>query len=181
MFEEKAISSQRIFEGRAFNVRVDKIINVNGAETCRDIVEHADCVAVVPVAANGDIFLVRQFRIAVGQNLLEIPAGGIEKGEDPENAVIRELQEEIGYRPGEVTKIGGVYSSPGFCTEYLHLYWAAQLQPSRLEAEDTAAIEVVRVKHDQILPLIQAGQIVDSKSVAGLLLYFWQTAPLKVN
>ncbi len=87
MVEEKTISSRYVFKGRAFNVRVDTVINAEGHETTREIVEHAECIAVVPVDANGDILLVRQYRKAIEKELLEIPAGGIEPGEDPDTAV----------------------------------------------------------------------------------------------
>jgi ADP-ribose pyrophosphatase len=171
LFEEKAIFSQPIFQGRAFNVRVDTIVNVNGEKTTREIVEHADCVAVVPVDANGDIWLVKQHRIAVGKFLLEIPAGGIENGESPAEAVKRELQEEIGFLPGKVIRLTGIYSSPGFSTEFLYVFLASDLQPSRLKAEDTDAIETVCLKPAQIVEMIHAGEICDSKTIAGLLLY----------
>jgi ADP-ribose pyrophosphatase len=175
MFEEKTISSQPVFQGRAFNVRVDKVINANGQETDRDIVEHAECIAVVAVDDSGEILLVKQYRKAIEKDLLEIPAGGIEPGEDPEIAVKRELQEEIGFLPGKVKKLAGFYSSPGFCTEYLHLYLATELKLSQLLAEDTAAIEIVRIQPSQIMSLIESGQIKDAKSVAGLLLYLART------
>jgi ADP-ribose pyrophosphatase len=171
LFEEKAVSSQPIFSGRAFNVRVDTIINASGEKTTREIVEHAACIAAVPVDANGDIWLVKQHRIAVGKFMLEIPAGFIEPGEDPVEAVKRELQEEIGFLPRKITKLTGIYSSPGFCTEFLYIYLASDLQPSRLTAEDTAAIEAIRIKPAQIMNLIHSGEICDSKTVAGLLLY----------
>jgi ADP-ribose pyrophosphatase len=176
--EEKTITSRRIFEGRAFNVRVDTVITVDGRESTREIVEHAACIAVVARDANGDILLVRQFRKALEKELLEIPAGGIDPGEDPETAVKRELQEEIGYLPGRVVRLGGYYSSPGFCTEYLYLFLATDLQPSRLYAEDTPGIATVRVKPRQIRRMIREGQICDSKSVAGLLYYLdWRPTP----
>jgi ADP-ribose pyrophosphatase len=171
MFEEKTVSSRKIFAGRAFNVRVDTVTTADGGQSTREIVEHAACIAAVPQDTNGDILLVRQYRKAPERELLEIPAGGIDPGEDPEAAVKRELQEEIGYLPGSVARLGGYYSSPGFCTEYLYLYLATGLKPSRLYAEDTPGIEVVRVKPRQVLKMIRSGEICDSKSVAGLL-YF---------
>jgi ADP-ribose pyrophosphatase len=171
LFEEKTISSRYIFKGRALNLRVDTIINADGHETTREIIEHTECVAVVPVDANGDILLVRQYRKALEKELLEIPAGGIDPGEDPPTAVKRELQEEIGFIPGKVEKMGGYYSSPGFCNEYLHLYLATDLKASRLYAEDTPGIVTVRIKPRQIKRLISSGEICDSKSVAGLLYY----------
>ncbi len=179
MAEEKTISSRSIFKGRAFGVRIDTVINASGEETTREIVEHAECIAVVPVDANGDILLVRQFRKAVEKELLEIPAGGIDPGEDPPTAVKRELQEEIGHLPGKIERLGGYYSSPGFCTEYLYLYLASDLKPSQLYAEDTAGIQTVRVKPSQIRRMIQNGEICDSKSIAGLLYYLEYCKKLK--
>ena len=171
MAEEKTISSRCIFNGRAINLRVDTVVNADGQETTREIVEHSECIAVVPVDANGDILLVRQFRKPIEKDLLEIPAGGIEPGEDPAAAVKRELQEEIGYLPGKVVRLAGLYSSPGFCTELLYLYLATDLKSSQLYAEDTAGIEIVRIKPGQINGLIRSGELCDSKSIAGLLYY----------
>jgi ADP-ribose pyrophosphatase len=169
--EEKTISSRLVFEGRAFNVRVHDVINAGGDRTTREIVEHPECIAAIPVDNNGDIWLVKQFRKAVEKELLEIPAGGIDPGEDPDSAVRRELQEEIGCLPDRIQKLTGFYSSPGFCTEYLYLYVAADLIPGRLIAEDTAGIEVVRIKPAEIKSLIASGTICDAKSIAGLLYY----------
>jgi len=115
--------------------------------------------------------LVSQFRQAVGKELLEIPAGGIEPGEDPETAVRRELQEETGYLPRKMKRLGGFYSSPGYCTEYLYLYLATDLAPSQLYAEDTEEIKLVPTPIKEISHLISSGQICDSKSIAGLLTF----------
>ena len=171
MVEEKTISSRYVLKGRALNLRIDTVINADGQETTREIIEHPECIAVIPVDDNGDILLVRQYRKAIEKELLEIPAGGIDPGEDPETAVKRELQEEIGHLPDRVKRLIGYYSSPGFCTEYLYLYLATGLKPSRLIAEDTAGIVTVRIKPRQIRRLIRTGEICDSKSVAGLLYY----------
>jgi ADP-ribose pyrophosphatase len=169
MYEEKTVNSRPIFSGRAFKVRVDTIREPDGRETTREIVEHADCVCVVPVDEQGRIILVRQYRKAVERPLLEIPAGGIEKGESPEEAARRELQEEIGCWPAELEKLGGFYSSPGFCTEYLHLFKAGQLSDRRLVAEDTAGIDIVKIEPAQVMDLIASGELQDAKSIAGIL------------
>lgn len=166
---ERTLSSQQIYRGRAVKLRVDTVEKPNGKKTTREIVEHADCVAVVVLDEKNDVVMVRQFREAVGKTLLEIPAGGIDPGEEPVDSVRRELQEEIGLLPGKIERIGGFYSTPGYCTEYLHLYLATDLKPSRLEAEDTESIEVVRVPLAQIPVLIASGEICDAKSIAGLL------------
>jgi len=143
----------------------------DGRETTREIVEHSDCVAIVAVDADGNVLLVNQFRKPVEKELLEIPAGGIDPGETPETTVCRELREETGYLPRRVEKLGGFYSAPGYCSEYLYLYLATDLIPSQLYAEDTENIRLVRMPITQIPGLITSGSICDSKSIAGLLTY----------
>ncbi len=99
MTSERTLDSRYAYKGRAVNLRVDTIVKPDGSTTTREIVEHADCVAIVPVDAQGRVLLVRQFRKPVERELLEIPAGGIDDGEDPTEAVRRELQEEAGFYP----------------------------------------------------------------------------------
>ncbi len=171
MTEGKTLSSQLIYEGRAVKLRVDTVQTADGRETTREIVEHADCVVVIAVDDDHNVLLVKQFRKPIERRLLEIPAGGIDSGEDAEAAVHREMQEETGYLPKRVESLGGFYSAPGYCSEYLYLYLATDLVPSRLFAEDTEGIEVVRVPVNQILNLITSGSICDAKSIAGLLTY----------
>lgn len=166
---ERTISSEQIFNGRAIKVRVETIKKPNGKKTIREIVEHVDCVAVVVLDEKDNVVMVRQFREAAGETLLEIPAGGIDPGEEPSDAVRRELQEEIGFLPLKIDKIGGFYSTPGYCTEYLYLYLARDLKPGHLVAEDTESIEVVKVPLSKIPELIISGEIRDAKSIAGLL------------
>jgi len=161
---EKTLSSQLIYDGHAVRLRVDAVRMPSGRETTREIVEHRDCVAVVAIDGDSNVLLVNQFRKAVGKELLEIPAGGIDPGEDPVTAVRREMQEETGYLPQKLERLGGFYSTPGYCTEYLYLYLATDLTPSQLYAEDTAPIS-------QIPSLITSGKICDAKSIAGLLTY----------
>ncbi|MFC2060255.1 NUDIX hydrolase [Chloroflexota bacterium] len=169
--EEKTLSRQIIYDGRAVKLRVDTVSLPGGRETTREIIEHDACIAIIAIDADDNIMLVNQFRKPVEKRLLEIPAGGIDPGEEPVTAVRRELQEEIGYRPGKVESLGGFYSSPGYCTEYLYLYLATELTPSQLYAEDTESIEVVRVPIAQIPGYITAGSICDAKSIAGLLTF----------
>ena len=111
----------------------------------------------------------------MGKYLLEIPAGGIEPGEEPVDCVRRELQEEIGYLPKKIERLGGFYSIPGYGTEYLHCYLATDLVPSRLVAEDTDEIEVVKVPLNKIPQLIASGEICDAKSIAALLTFLFVT------
>ncbi len=167
---EKTLSSQLIYDGRALKLRVDTVQMPSGKETTREVVEHDNCVAIIAIA-DDNVLLVKQFRQAVGKELLEIPAGGIESGEDPVATVRRELQEETGYLPRKVERLGGFYSTPGYCTEYLYLYLATDLIPSQLYAEDTESIKLDKVPISQISSLITSGSICDAKSIAGLLTF----------
>ena len=171
MIEEKTLSSRLIYNGRAVKLRIDTVKMPSGRETTREIVEHADCVAIIAIDADDNILLVNQFRKSVEKALLEIPAGGIEPGEDPATTVRRELQEETGYLPRKVERLGGFYSTPGYCTEYLYLYLATELIPSQLQAEDTENIRLTRVPINQVRRLITSGSICDAKTIAGLLTF----------
>ena len=177
MSEEKTLSSQLIYDGQIVKLRVDTVRMPGGRETRREIVEHSDCVAIVAIDADDNVLLVKQFRKAVEKELLEIPAGGIDPGEDPVTAVRREMREETGYLPQKVERLGGFYSAPGYCTEYLHLYLATDLTPSQLFAEDTESIKLVRVPVSQIPGLIASGSICDAKSIAGLLTFLEYREP----
>ena len=170
---EKKLATQQIYQGHAVNIRVDTVEKAGGRKTTRDVVEHSDCIAVVALDEQGNVLLVRQFRHAVDRFLLEIPAGGIDPGEEPIDSVRRELQEEIGYFPRKIDKLGGFYSIPGYGTEYLHCFVASDLVPGRLMAEDTEDIELVRVSLDEIPQLIASGEICDAKSIAALLIFLF--------
>lgn len=158
------------FQGRIVTLRVDRVRLPNGRFTTREIAEHSDSVCVVPLDENGNILMVRQFRKPLEDQLLEVPAGGIEAGESPEDTVIRELQEEVGFIAGDIKLLSGFWLAPGWCTEYMHAYLARDLAPSRLPADDDENITVLPVPLDQVLPMIESGEIQDAKSIASLLL-----------
>jgi len=170
---EKTLAAQQVYQGHAVNIRVDTVEKAGGRKTTRDVVEHSDCIAVVALDEQDNVLLVRQFRHPVDRFLLEIPAGGIDPGEEPIDSVRRELQEEIGYLPRKIDKLGGFYSIPGYGTEYLHCFVATDLVPGRLVAEDTEDIELVRVSPDEIPRLIASGEICDAKSIAALLMFLF--------
>ena len=165
----KRLPGRVVFRGRAFKVRIAEVRKSSGVLTTRETVEHPDSVAVVAVDRAMNVLLVRQWRDSVGKELLEIPAGGIEQDESPDDCVRRELREETGYLPRIIKKIGGFYSTPGFCTEYLYLYLATDLEYTPLTASDTDEIQVERIPLVDTLGLISTGQIEDAKSIAGLL------------
>jgi ADP-ribose pyrophosphatase len=169
--QEKVLASKTIFEGRILKLRVDTVRTADGRQSTREIVEHDDCVGIIPIDAENNVLLVKQYRLAVGRELLETPAGGIDPGESPEAAVVREMREETGLRPRKLERLAGFYLSPGFSSEYMHLFLAEDMEPAPLSAEDTAGIEVVKVPVAQISDIISSGKIEDAKSVAGLLMY----------
>ena len=178
MAEEETLSSELIYEGRAVRLRVDTVRMPGGRETTREIVEHDDCVAIIAVDDENNVLLVEQFRKPVEKKLLEIPAGGIEPGEELEDCVRRELREETGFLPQKVERLGGFYSSPGYSTEYLHFFLATGLVPRPLQAEDSESIRVVRVRLSEVIGLITSGRVCDAKSIAALLFFLerWKSA-----
>lgn len=166
---EAVLSSQTVYQGRVVNLRVDTVRLPDGGTARREVVEHAPVVAIVAVAETGHLVLVRQYRLPVGRWLLEIPAGGIEPGETPQEAVQRELQEETGYRAAKLEPWGGFYVAPGYCQEYIHLFLATQLQESRLTADADEAIQVVHLSLAEALRRVASGDICDAKSIIGIL------------
>ena len=167
---EPTISTRSIFQGRIIDVRVDTIRLPNGRETTREIVEHAPSICVVPVDEDGNVLLVRQYRKPTESFLLEVPAGGIEEGEEPEAATRRELQEEIGHTAVELTELTAFWLAPGWATEYMYAYLARGLTPAVLDSDEDEFIEVVRTPLADVPGLIADGTIQDAKSVASLLL-----------
>lgn len=167
--EERTLSSRRIYQGRVVGLRIDTVLLPHGGTSDREIVEHGEAVVLVPVDDQGRVLLVRQYRKAIERLLLELPAGGVDPGETPEQAAIREMQEETGYLPGKLEALGGFFVAPGYCQEYLHLFLATDLSPSRLDADDDEDIELVPTSWEEMPGLLESGAICDAKSVAGLL------------
>lgn len=168
-YKEKMISSKRIYEGRIVNLRVDEVVLPDGKATSREVVEYAGAVAVVPVNEKGELLLVRQYRYAVGETLLEIPAGKIERGEDYASSAARELAEETGYESGNLKHLISFYSTPGFTNEQIHLFLATELTLKVQNLDEDEFIEVETVNMKKAAEMIMSGEICDAKSVAGIL------------
>lgn len=167
--QERIVGSRQVYEGRRIKLRIDRVVLPNGRETTREVVDHPDCVAIVAVDAENNVILVRQFRYALARELLEIPAGVIEPGEEPVQSAFRELEEETGYTAAKMERLGGFYSSPGCITEFLHLFIATELEPGHKAVQEDEIIEVVPVHLEQVQNLITSGELRDAKSIAGLL------------
>ena len=165
----EVIESRRVHEGW-FGVRIDTLRYASGREGTIDIVEHRGGVTLVAIDGGGRLLLVRQYRQPAGRELLELPAGTIDPDEAPEACAERELQEETGYRPGRMERLGGFYTAPGYCTEYLHVFLCTELVESRLQG-DEESISVVRLPVEEAVRLVAEGEIEDAKTAGALLLY----------
>ena len=171
MQPEEQIASREIYDGKIISVRVDDILMTSsGNRSVREVVDHANAVVICPIDDEGNVHLVRQYRYAAGQMLLECPAGLVEAGEDPDDCAQRELAEEIGYASRNLRILGGFWSSPGFCTEFMYAYLAKDLVPRKLQADDDEDIQVQKVPLSRIPQLIRLGEIQDAKSIAVLLM-----------
>ena len=163
------IASDTIYNGRIFDVRIDSIREAD-IEYTREIVVHKGSAVVVPVFDNGTVALVRQYRHAAEEFLLEIPAGTLNAGEDPKLGAIRELQEEIGVTAENIEKLTEFYVSPGFLTEKMHVFLATGLTDvgQKLEADELLTVE--RHSFDELNKMIRNGEITDAKTMLGIML-----------
>ena len=167
---EEVLASEVLFQGKLLTLCRSTIRLANGHVATRETVQHPGAVAMVPVADDGDILLVRQWRTAAGRPLLEIPAGTLAPGEETHACAARELMEEVGYRPGRLTALTTCYLAPGYSTEVLHLFLAEDLTPARLPHDEDEQIEIVSASWEAIDAAMRDGEIADAKTLAGLLL-----------
>ncbi|RDV82108.1 NUDIX domain-containing protein [Ammonifex thiophilus] len=166
---EKRLKSETVFQGRILRVRVDTVLLPDGRTSTREVVEYSGAVAIVPLTAEGDVIMVRQYRYPVGRELLEIPAGKIEEGEEPEACAQRELEEETGFIARTWKHLASFYSTPGFTSEKMHLFLAQDLYQGRKSPDRDEFLRVERLPLSQALELVRKGEIVDAKSICGLL------------
>ena len=167
---EEKLSSRSVFEGRVVSVRVDEVRLPGGGSAVREVVDHRPAVVIVPLDECDRVIMVRQYRYAVGETLLEAPAGIVEEGEEPCETAQRELQEEVGLIAGDLRKLGEFWATPGFCNEMMHAYVARDLRHSVLDADDDENITVVAVPMAEAVDMIASGKIRDAKTIAALLL-----------
>lgn len=170
IFEEKRISSERIYEGNILNVRKDTVTAVRG-QAYREIIEHNGAVAMVALTEENNIVMVRQYRYACGRTVLEIPAGKIDKGEtDPVKAALRELREETGYTAGKVIYLGDINPSVAYSEEVIHIYAMTELTPGQQDLDEDEAVDTVEYPFDEVYRMAARGELVDSKTIAGLMM-----------
>ena len=136
----------------------------------REVVEHPGAVGIVALKENGDIVMVKQYRKAVEQVLLELPAGKLEQGENPLDCAARELTEETGYTAGDLRYLVSFYTSPGFSNEVMHMFLATDLKEGKNDPDDDEMVETVEISRDRAIDMILKGEIKDGKTIAGILL-----------
>jgi hydrolase, NUDIX family len=157
------------FDGKLIKVTYD-IAEVNGKESWREVVHHPGASAVVAIDEENRIIMEKQFRYALNDYLLEIPAGKLDKGEDPLVCAKRELEEETGIIASEWISLGTIATSPGFCNEVIHLFVAKGLSKGEIHWDEDEYVEVERYTFDELLQRIQEEKIKDSKTLSALLL-----------
>ncbi|MBI4203205.1 MAG: NUDIX hydrolase [Chloroflexi bacterium] len=167
---EKTIATTSVFQGRVVTLRVDTVALPNSRTATREVVEHGPSVTVLPVDDQGNVLLERQYRRSVGRWLLEAPAGSMDAGETPEQAVHRELKEETGYTAAKLEHLATFWVSPGYCTELMHVYLATGLTAGEATPEEDEYIKVEAVPFVRAMGMIPSGEIEDCKTVAALLL-----------
>lgn len=170
IFEEKKISSQRIYEGAILNVRRDKVTAVKG-EAYREIIEHNGAVAMVAITDDGNIVMVEQFRYACGRPVLEIPAGKIDAGEtDPAAVAVRELREETGYSADKVILLGKINTSAAYSEEMISVYAMTELTPGEQDLDEDEALNVIEMPFAEAYDMAASGKLIDAKTIAALLM-----------
>lgn len=167
---ETELDSTPIYEGRVVNLHLQTVKLPNGEQSKREIIKHSGAAAVVPLLPDGQVILIRQFRKPFDKVIWEIPAGTLEKDEDPQNAAHRELQEEIGYAPEDLIKLGGISVAPGYTSEFIHIYLADKIRKSELEGDVDEFIDMYTMPLSKALEMVYNGEITDAKTVTGLLL-----------
>lgn len=167
--KETILRTEPVFEGHFLKIYVNTVQLPDGREALREVIRHPGAVAVVPFDAEDNVLLVRQYRAGIDRDIIEIPAGLLEIGEEPAAAAEREMREETGYRPRTLESLGGYHVAPGYNNEYIHLYVARDLEPAPLAQDSEEFLELIRLPFDEALALVESGKISDSKTIVALL------------
>jgi ADP-ribose pyrophosphatase len=161
------LEKEHLYRGRIVGLEVDTI-QIHGVETLREVVRHPGGVVVLAEVDGDSIPFVRQHRYPINKDLLELPAGKLDPGEEPEKSAARELEEETGFRANSLVHVSSFYSSPGFCDELLHLYYTNDLTPSSQNTEFDENLEVEFYSLKKAIRMIESGEILDSKTITAL-------------
>ena len=174
--EEKTISSDIVFHGKLLDVRRDKVILPNGKYGIREWIKHPGAICCIPILPNGRIGLIRQYRYSVGKMMIELPAGKLDRKENPKDCAIRELEEEIGYRVKKLTFLTYIHPAIGFANEKMWLYLAENLEKTKQKLDSDEFLELIPTKLEDALEMVWNREITDVKTVISL---FWVDKVLK--
>jgi ADP-ribose pyrophosphatase len=180
----RLIEKQVLYEGKRIRLEIHHLDDEeNGKRLRREVVVHPGAVVILGFLDDGRLLLIRNRRYTIGQDLIELPAGTLEKGEDPMNCAGRELLEETGYLAGRIKPIGSFFASPGILTEKMHVFAAYDLRHEGQELDETEEIEVVPATMEQAIVMIRNGEIQDAKTIAAVLMYerFYAVTERKVS
>ena len=168
LLEEKTMKSDKVYEGKIVNLRIDTVELPDKKYSKREIVEHPGAVGLIPITEDNCVVLVKQFRKPVEKFLLEIPAGKLELNEEPRETAIRELKEETGFEAGKIEYLLEFYTSPGFSNEKIHLFLATDLIEGEATPDSGEFVEKVKISIEDLLKMVDRGEIVDSKTIIGI-------------
>lgn len=165
---EVTIESTYIYRGKVVTLRKDQVKLPNGKLGEREIIEHSGAVAIVPITDEGKIIFVKQYRKPIEKETIEIPAGKLDQGELPEDCALRELREETGFAGNLFSKFS-YFSTPGFSDEILHLFFARDLKKAPLDCDEDEFLEKFEASPEEALHMIKNGEIIDAKTIIGIL------------
>ncbi len=166
--EEVTIKSEKIYEGKVLNLRIDTVELPDKRYSKREIVEHVGGVGVIAITEEGNIVLVNQYRKALDKNIIEIPAGKLEINEEPKETARRELEEETGYTCSKMRYFTEFYPTPGYCTEKIHLFIAEDLIPGKQNLDENEFLEVLEIPFEEAYEKVMNGEILDAKTIIGI-------------
>lgn len=169
-FEEKTVKETEIFKGKVLKLDFLEVLLPDGNPATREIIRHPGAAAVIPINDKNEIFMVRQYRKPLEKVTLEIPAGKLDRGEDPRVCAERELREETGVTSGKLWYVASIHSTPGFSDEVLHLYAATELTEGESNADEDEFLSVEKIPIGKLLQMIFSGEITDAKSIIGILI-----------
>ena len=166
---EKTLSSKEIFDGKVIRVCHDSVELENGETALREVVYHNGGVCVLPLTESGEVIFVRQFRYPYKEEVLELPAGKLNLGEDPFESAVRELKEETGAEAKKYTPLGRLYPSPGYCGEIITMYLAEELSFGEQNLDEDEFLDTVKIPFEKAVEMVLAGEIPDAKTQTALL------------
>ena len=166
---EKTVEENCVYDGKVVRVFCNKAELENGNVVTREVVEHNGGVGILPIDSEGNVYLVRQYRVGASEELIEIPAGKLEIGEDPVKCGLRELSEETGFSASGLVSLGYIYPTPGYDTEKIHIFIAKNLIEGEQHMDEDEFLDVIKMPYVKALMMIESGEITDAKTIIALL------------